>query len=117
MNSDGLSISGGNPSPPPDARESVDSQLDAWNNIARTQGDMFKECVRKNAMLQAEVTKLREELEVWKIGFNSKTKEKEEAEAKALKLERGLTAVHEDNPLIICLIDGWSYLFAPLPAR
>ncbi|KAG9030955.1 hypothetical protein FRB95_003292 [Tulasnella sp. JGI-2019a] len=112
MNSDGLSISGGNPSPPPDARESADSQFDAWDNIARTQGDMFKECVRKNAMLQAEVTKLREELEVWKIGFNSKTKEKEEAEAKALKLERGLTAVHEDNPLIICLIDGDGAIFS-----
>lgn len=73
---------------------------------------MYKQCVRKNAILQAEVSKLREELDVWKIGFNSKSglmrssqdfilsntclaaKEKEDAEAKAAKLDQTLTAIH-----------------------
>ncbi|KAG8886743.1 hypothetical protein FRB98_001044 [Tulasnella sp. 332] len=115
MNSDGLSVSGGNPSPADAAvtlDDGVDSDLTAWDDLARTQGDMYKQCVRKNAMLQAQVKKLREELDVWKIGFNSKTKEKEDAEARAGKLDQTLTAIHEDNPLVICLIDGDGAVFS-----
>ncbi|KAG8880129.1 hypothetical protein FRB97_001060 [Tulasnella sp. 331] len=115
MENDGLSVSGGNPSPADAAvtlDDGVDSDLTAWDDLARTQGDMYKQCVRKNAMLQAQVKKLQEELDVWKIGFNSKTKEKEDAEARAGKLDQTLTAIHEDNPLVICLIDGDGAVFS-----
>ncbi|KAG9030953.1 hypothetical protein FRB95_003290 [Tulasnella sp. JGI-2019a] len=136
MESDGISASGGESS---FSASSDAADFTTWDDLLRQQNSIYKQSAKKNITLEAQVKKLQDELEVWKMGYNNKARENEELEAKVaqlesalmgggkgssprgrrdeletkvINLERNLTAIHEENPLVICLIDGDGAVFS-----
>ncbi|KAG8880128.1 hypothetical protein FRB97_001059 [Tulasnella sp. 331] len=130
MDSNVRSISSGDTS---SSRSNDEADTTAWDDMIYAQNAMYKASIKKNAVLQSQVVRLQDELEVWKIGFNSKAQEKEELtakvarlesvistmadqqrcgkdkeilEAKVAKLEHHLITIHEENPMVVCLMDG-----------
>ncbi|KAG8886744.1 hypothetical protein FRB98_001045 [Tulasnella sp. 332] len=130
MDSNVRSISSGDTS---SSRSNDEADTTAWDDMIYAQNAMYKASIKKNAVLQSQVVRLQDELEVWKIGFNSKAQEKEELtakvarlesvistmadqqrcgkdkeilEAKVSKLEHHLITIHEENPMVVCLMDG-----------
>ncbi|KAG8986941.1 hypothetical protein FRB93_005001 [Tulasnella sp. JGI-2019a] len=138
MESDRRSTNGGDPSI---SSFSDDTNFTTWDDMVYAQSAMYKDSVRNNVVLRSQVEKMRDELEVWKMGFNTKAREKEELEAKVARLEteiqtmaaqqvsvkekevletkvarmeRSLTAIHEENPLVVCVVDGDGAVFSEM---
>ncbi|KAH9946643.1 hypothetical protein B0H21DRAFT_778993 [Amylocystis lapponica] len=66
----------------------------------------------RNADLEARVEELEREVSVWKAAFKNSDEEKKALSKNVLKLERNIGALREDNPLILCLIDGDGNIFS-----
>ncbi|KZT74652.1 hypothetical protein DAEQUDRAFT_659485 [Daedalea quercina L-15889] len=77
---------------------------------------LFLEVVRdtaaRNAELDARVEELERELSVWKAALKTAEEEKRTLSKTVTKLERNIGSLKEDNPLILCLIDGDGNIFS-----
>ncbi|KAJ8495853.1 hypothetical protein ONZ51_g1442 [Trametes cubensis] len=73
---------------------------------------LFEKTFTKNAELEARVEELERELSVWKEAFKTADGDRKVLNKTVLKLERSIGALKEDNPLILCLIDGDGNIFS-----
>ncbi|KAI9063042.1 hypothetical protein FKP32DRAFT_1686352 [Trametes sanguinea] len=94
--------------------ESVNTVSDyaVWKSLLEQQTALFEKTFSKNAELEARVEELERELSVWKEAFKTADGDRKVLNKTVLKLERNLGALKEDNPLILCLIDGDGNIFS-----
>ncbi|KAI0092084.1 hypothetical protein BDY19DRAFT_875855, partial [Irpex rosettiformis] len=70
---------------------------------------------RINKDLEIRVENLERELSVWKLALKAADDDKEVLRKEVSRLQCNIGSFTEDNPLILCLIDGDGNLFAPYP--
>ncbi|KAL7285296.1 hypothetical protein ACG7TL_000391 [Trametes sanguinea] len=92
--------------------ESVVSDFAVWKGLLEQQTALFEKTFTRNAELEARVEELERELSVWKEAFKTADGDRKVLNKTILKLERTLGALKEDNPLILCLIDGDGNIFS-----
>ncbi|KAI0662803.1 hypothetical protein C8Q70DRAFT_908776 [Cubamyces menziesii] len=94
--------------------ESVNTVSDfaVWKRLLEDQTALFEKTFTKNAELEARVEELERELSVWKEAFKTADGDRKVLNKTVLKLERSIGALKEDNPLILCLIDGDGNIFS-----
>ncbi|KAI0639377.1 hypothetical protein C8Q77DRAFT_1044898 [Trametes polyzona] len=94
--------------------ESVNTVSDfaVWKRLLEDQTALFEKTFSKNAELEARVEELERELSVWKEAFKTADGDRKVLNKTVLKLERSIGALKEDNPLILCLIDGDGNIFS-----
>ncbi|KAI0757013.1 hypothetical protein C8Q80DRAFT_1215776 [Daedaleopsis nitida] len=73
---------------------------------------IFEKTFTKNTHLEARVEELERELSVWKDAFKTADGDRKVLHKTVLRLERSIGALKEDNPLILCLIDGDGNIFS-----
>ncbi|PIL31987.1 hypothetical protein GSI_06691 [Ganoderma sinense ZZ0214-1] len=88
------------------------SDLEVWKHLLEDQTTLFEKTFTINAELKARVEELERELSVWKEAFKTADGDRKVLSKNVLKLERSIGALKEDNPLILCLIDGDGNIFS-----
>ncbi|KAI0088044.1 hypothetical protein BDY19DRAFT_907021 [Irpex rosettiformis] len=66
-----------------------------------------------NKDVEIRVENLERKLSVWKLALEAADDDKEVLRKEVSRLQRNIESFTEDNPLILCLIDGDGNLFAP----
>ncbi|KAH9849783.1 hypothetical protein C2E23DRAFT_736548 [Lenzites betulinus] len=94
--------------------ENVDKVSDfvVWKRLLEDQTALFEKTFSKNAELEARAEELERELSVWKEAFKTADGDRKVLNKTVLRLERSIGALKEDNPLILCLIDGDGNIFS-----
>ncbi|KAI0932235.1 hypothetical protein AcW2_000918 [Taiwanofungus camphoratus] len=87
--------------------------LEIWDRLLNEQTVLFRKTTEQNTELRARVEELERELSVWKAAFKTSEEEKKALNRNVLKLERNIGSLREDNPLVLCLIDGDGNIFSP----
>ncbi|TBU48361.1 hypothetical protein BD309DRAFT_987411 [Dichomitus squalens] len=88
------------------------SDFTVWKRLLEDQTALFEKTYTKNEQLDARVEELERELSVWKEAFKTADGDRKVLNKTVLKLERSIDALKEDNPLILCLIDGDGNIFS-----
>ncbi|KAI0669923.1 hypothetical protein C8Q78DRAFT_976572 [Trametes maxima] len=88
------------------------SDFTVWKQLLEEQTSLFEKTFTKNAELEARVEELERELSVWKEAFKTADGDRKVLNKTVLRLERSIGALKEDNPLILCLIDGDGNIFS-----
>ncbi|KAI0724530.1 hypothetical protein C8T65DRAFT_691548 [Cerioporus squamosus] len=88
------------------------SDFAVWKRLLEDQTALFEKTFTKNAQLEARVEELERELSVWKEAFKTADGDRKVLNKTVLKLERSIGSLKEDNPLIVCLIDGDGNIFS-----
>ncbi|RPD82575.1 hypothetical protein L226DRAFT_549286 [Lentinus tigrinus ALCF2SS1-7] len=88
------------------------SDFAVWRRLLEDQTALFEKTFTKNTQLEARVEELERELSVWKDAFKTADGDRKVLNKTVLKLERSIGALKEDNPLIVCLIDGDGNIFS-----
>ncbi|KAI0778162.1 hypothetical protein BD413DRAFT_684062 [Trametes elegans] len=83
-----------------------------WKRLLEEQTALFEKTFSQNAELEARVEELERELSVWKEAFKTADGDRKVLNKTVLRLERSIGALKEDNPLILCLIDGDGNIFS-----
>ncbi|KAI0029625.1 hypothetical protein K488DRAFT_56000, partial [Vararia minispora EC-137] len=73
---------------------------------------IFRNALTRSAKLEETVSELRRELEVWKLAYKTQKDEHEGTRRMVARLERNIDSLKDDNPLLVCLIDGDGTIFA-----
>ncbi|KAH9944404.1 uncharacterized protein BXZ73DRAFT_40022 [Epithele typhae] len=73
---------------------------------------LFRRTFETNTQLHARVEELEQELSVWKEAFKTADGDRKVLNKTVLRLERNIGALKEDNPLVVCLIDGDGNIFS-----
>ncbi|KZV71325.1 hypothetical protein PENSPDRAFT_650785 [Peniophora sp. CONT] len=89
------------------------SPLGRWEELFREQSEIFHSAVTRAEALEAEVKELRRENAVWKNAHKKSEDDHEVTKRIVLRLERNMDAIKDNNPLLVCLIDGDGTIFAP----
>lgn len=89
------------------------AEYDQWERLLNEQTNIFRKTTTRNKELESRVEELEREVAVWKIAHKAVQDEKNALDKKVSKLERNIGSLKEDNPLILCLIDGDGNIFAP----
>ncbi|KAI0043196.1 hypothetical protein FA95DRAFT_1546637 [Auriscalpium vulgare] len=85
---------------------------DRWEHLLEEQTAIFRSTITRNAALAAEVEELRRELSVWKGALKTADETQKTDKKTIARLERNIEALKDDNPLLICLIDGDGTIFS-----
>ncbi|GBE77914.1 hypothetical protein SCP_0107960 [Sparassis crispa] len=93
--------------------ENGESDLTTWDRLLNEQTVLFRKTAARNAELEAQVEELERELSVWKAALKTADEEKKTLNKTILRLERNIGSLREDNPLVLCLIDGDGNIFSP----
>ncbi|GJE86088.1 CCCH-type zinc finger protein [Phanerochaete sordida] len=96
---------------------SATTEYDQWERLLNEQTGLFRRTTTRNKELAAKVEELEREVSVWKIAHKAVEDEKNNLNKAVSKLERNIGSLKEDNPLILCLIDGDGNIFSPLLIR
>ncbi|KAI0067693.1 hypothetical protein BV25DRAFT_1911578 [Artomyces pyxidatus] len=88
------------------------TELERWDYLFQEQSTIFRNTVTRNKVLEGEVEELRRELSVWKAAQKTADESAKLAERTISKLQRSLDAMKDDNPLVVCLIDGDGTIFS-----
>ncbi|OBZ79299.1 hypothetical protein A0H81_00772 [Grifola frondosa] len=112
-----LFVRGGHSTCPSQSEKAMDernvvSDLETWDRLLSEQTVLFRKTAAENAELKARVEELERELSVWKSALKAADEEKTMLSRTALRLERNMGSLREDNPLILCLIDGDGNIFS-----
>ncbi|KIJ38463.1 hypothetical protein M422DRAFT_781394 [Sphaerobolus stellatus SS14] len=83
-----------------------------WERLLEEQTNLFRKTTQKNADLEARVVELERELNVWKLAFSTTEQEKVLFQKQVNRLERNIGSLKDDNPLVLCLIDGDGNIFS-----
>ncbi|EMD42028.1 hypothetical protein CERSUDRAFT_79626 [Gelatoporia subvermispora B] len=89
------------------------SDTEVWDRLLGEQTALFKRTAFRNAELESRVEELERELSVWKAALKVADEETKTLNKTVLKLERSIGSLRDDNPLILCLIDGDGNIFSP----
>jgi len=95
------------------SEENGPSDLETWDRLLNEQTVLFRTTASKNTELEAQVEELERELSVWKAAFKTADDDKKALVKTVSKLERNLDSLREDNPLVLCIIDGDGNIFSP----
>ncbi|KDQ63727.1 hypothetical protein JAAARDRAFT_75984 [Jaapia argillacea MUCL 33604] len=95
-----------------DSRLERPPDLQRWENLLTEQTVLFTRTVTENEKLRVRVEELERELSVWKLALKAADEEKFALKKGISRLERDIGAIKEDNPLILCLIDGDGNIFS-----
>ncbi|KII94335.1 hypothetical protein PLICRDRAFT_424408 [Plicaturopsis crispa FD-325 SS-3] len=87
-------------------------KFDLWKRLLDEQTVLFQKTVTENGALESRVEELERELSVWKIAFKTADEERLLLRTSVSKLERNIGSLKEDNPLLLCLIDGDGNIFS-----
>ncbi|EPQ60792.1 hypothetical protein GLOTRDRAFT_124541 [Gloeophyllum trabeum ATCC 11539] len=90
--------------------ENVESEL--WERLIGEQTALFRKTINENAELNARVKELEREVSVWKLAHKTADEERSAMKRSISKLERSIGSFKDDNPLVICLIDGDGHIFS-----
>ncbi|TFY69774.1 hypothetical protein EVJ58_g230 [Rhodofomes roseus] len=88
------------------------TDLETWEQLLNDQTALFRRTATRNVELGTRVEELERELSVWKGAFKSADEEKKTLLKTVTRLERNIGSLKEDNPLVLCLIDGDGNIFA-----
>ncbi|KAF9515833.1 hypothetical protein BS47DRAFT_1327804 [Hydnum rufescens UP504] len=80
--------------------------LSRWEELIGEQYDIFARAVKRNAYLESKVVELEREVSVWKLALTTADKEKSRHEEIIRDLEETINLLHDDNSIVLCLIDG-----------
>ncbi|KAI0094919.1 hypothetical protein BDY19DRAFT_982245 [Irpex rosettiformis] len=95
-------------------RQSIKGLYALWNSSMSQRGaSSEKKTANTNKDLEIRVENLERELSVWKLALKAADHDKEVLRKEVSRLQRNIGSFTEDNPLILCLIDGDGNLFAP----
>ncbi|VDB99669.1 unnamed protein product [Peniophora sp. CBMAI 1063] len=88
------------------------SPLGRWEALFREQSEIFHSAITRAVALEAEVKELRRENAVWKNAHKKSEDDHEVTKRIVSRLERNMDAIKDNNPLLVCLIDGDGTIFA-----
>lgn len=89
------------------------SDLQTWEGLLNDQTALFRKTFARNAALETQVEELERELSVWKAALKTADEDKKILNRTIHKLERSIGSLRDDNPLVLCLIDGDGNIFSP----
>ncbi|KAH7931005.1 hypothetical protein BV22DRAFT_1077661 [Leucogyrophana mollusca] len=89
------------------------NDLKLWEKLAEEQSALFHKTITNNEELRRRVDELERELTVWKLGFKAAEDEKLNLQKSMKRLEKNIGSLKDDNPLLLCLIDGDGNIFSP----
>ncbi|KZT02748.1 uncharacterized protein LAESUDRAFT_738628 [Laetiporus sulphureus 93-53] len=87
--------------------------LHTHGRIPTTLEALFHKTVTRNVALETRVEELERELAVWKAALKTADEDNKTLNKTIYRLERSIGSLREDNPLILCLIDGDGNIFSP----
>ncbi|KAF7320315.1 hypothetical protein MKEN_00816300 [Mycena kentingensis (nom. inval.)] len=73
--------------------------------------ELFKQTVEENALLRGRVAELERELGVWKVAFSKADDDMQGLRGTNTQLQQLINSIHNDNPLLLALIDGDGSIF------
>ncbi|CAL1695900.1 unnamed protein product [Somion occarium] len=73
---------------------------------------LFRKTSSRNAELESRVEELERELGVWKQALKTADNDAKALKKKVSQLERNIGSLKDDNPLVVCLIDGDGNIFS-----
>lgn len=88
------------------------NDLQKWERLVEEQSSLFRLTLTDNQTLRLRVDELERELSVWKLAFKAAEDEKCNLQKHMLKLEKNIGSLRDDNPLLLCLIDGDGNIFS-----
>ncbi|KAJ7254077.1 hypothetical protein B0H12DRAFT_570449 [Mycena haematopus] len=80
------------------------STVNRWESLVEEQTALFRQTFDENQLLQRRLKELERELGVWKLGLAKADEDKN-------RLEMVLRSLQNDNPLLLCLVDGDGHIF------
>ncbi|KAJ7786351.1 hypothetical protein B0H16DRAFT_28332 [Mycena metata] len=87
------------------------SPMHRWESLLEEQSAIFKRTTDENELLRLRVIELERELGVWKLGFTKADEDNATLKGSNAQLESILGSLKNDNPLLLCLIDGDGHIF------
>ncbi|KAK7694623.1 hypothetical protein QCA50_001810 [Cerrena zonata] len=90
----------------------VDSDSQTWERLLEQQTALFRKTVSRNTELEGRVEELERELGVWKVALKTADEDKKTLTKQITRLERNIGSLKDDNPLVVCLIDGDGNIFS-----
>lgn len=88
------------------------TELEIWERLLNDQTSLFQRTVARNNELEIRVEELERELSVWKAALKTADEDKKTLSKTVVQLERSIGSLRDDNPLILCLIDGDGNIFS-----
>ncbi|KAG1864169.1 hypothetical protein DFJ58DRAFT_772914 [Suillus subalutaceus] len=88
------------------------NDLQKWERLVEEQSSLFRLTLTDNQTLRLRADELERELSVWKLAFKAAEDEKCNLQRHMLKLEKNIGSLKDDNPLLLCLIDGDGNIFS-----
>lgn len=88
------------------------NDLKKWERLVEEQSSLFRLTLTDNETLRLRVDELERELSVWKLAFKAAEDEKCNLQKHMLKLEKNIGSLRDDNPLLLCVIDGDGNIFS-----
>ncbi|KAJ7487636.1 hypothetical protein B0H11DRAFT_2014190 [Mycena galericulata] len=82
-----------------------------WESLLEEQSALFRQTVSENEQLKQRVTELERELSVWKLALAKADEDTANLKGTTAHLESVLSSLKNDNPLLLCLIDGDGHIF------
>ncbi|KAJ7492585.1 hypothetical protein FB451DRAFT_1218897 [Mycena latifolia] len=82
-----------------------------WESLLEEQSALFRQTVSENEQLKNRVTELERELSVWKLALSKADEDSASLKGTNAHLEHILSSLKNDNPLVLCLIDGDGHIF------
>ncbi|KAJ7181694.1 hypothetical protein C8R43DRAFT_969999 [Mycena crocata] len=89
-------------------RGGIATPVHRWESLLEEQSALFRKTISENELLKQRVTELERELGVWKLAFNKADDDLKETNS---HLEQVLGSLKNDNPLLLCLVDGDGHIF------
>ncbi|KAJ7038164.1 hypothetical protein C8F04DRAFT_370482 [Mycena alexandri] len=87
------------------------SSMHRWESLLEEQSAIFKRTTDENELLKLRVIELERELGVWKLAFTKADEDSAILKGSNAQLENILGSLKNDNPLLLCLIDGDGHIF------
>ncbi|KAF8216206.1 hypothetical protein K438DRAFT_1800249 [Mycena galopus ATCC 62051] len=87
------------------------STVDRWESLVEEQSTLFRQTFDENQLLQRRVIELERELSVWKLALGKADEDSATLKATTIRLEQVLGSLKNDNPLLLCLVDGDGHIF------
>ncbi|KAJ6575150.1 hypothetical protein B0H19DRAFT_1127403 [Mycena capillaripes] len=92
-------------------RASGASTVLRWESLVEEQSALFRQTFDENQLLQRRVIELERELGVWKLALGKADEDSASLKGTNTHLEQVLASLKNDNPLLLCLIDGDGHIF------
>ncbi|KAJ6604686.1 hypothetical protein DFH09DRAFT_1123509 [Mycena vulgaris] len=92
-------------------RGAIATTVHRWESLLEEQSALFRQTFSENEQLKNRVTELERELSVWKLALAKADEDSASLKGTNSHLEQVLSSLKNDNPLLLCLVDGDGHIF------